>query len=338
MKADEVKANVSILQLVCRDTQLKKVAWTGGGEWAGPCPFCGGKDRFRVQPFRKEGGKYFCRGCGENRWHDVIDYVMLRDGVDFKEALKRLSPGKLDIEQKEDKFNNDEFNIRQWVQASYEFLELGVDHLWREEGEEARNYLHWRGLSDESLKRWLIGYNPENGYGKAEEWGIPTQEKIFLPKGIVIPCHDAHGLHYLKIRRRSGNSKYLLLKGGKIWPFGMETYLNTAYGFLFEGEFDVMLAYQTGFTGVGYASLPAGQQIKTDCQYYFQGIEDVIVVYDSDLAGQKAANKLCSKSHHFHKANLLPQGNDLTEFFQITGSMEEVFLYLYNQLDLIGNT
>lgn len=335
MNAEDVKAKVNMLQLVNQDTQLKKVAWTGGGEWAGPCPFCGGEDRFRVQPSHPDGGRYFCRGCGENRWHDVIDYVMLRDRVDFQEALIRLTPNKTTPQHKEEKHKTEKIDIPQWVQASCEFLELCVDHLWGEAGKRAREYLHWRGLNDESLERWLIGYNPVDGYGVAEEWGIPTEEKIFLPKGIVISCHDAHGLHYLKVRRRSGNPKYLLLKGGKIWPFGLETYIHTVYGFLFEGEFDVMLAYQTGYTGVGYASLPAGQPIRTDYQYFFKGIEDVIVSYDSDLEGQKAANKLC-RLLHFHKSNLYPKGNDLTEFFQLTGSMEDVFLYLYNQLDLVG--
>jgi DNA primase len=335
MDTETIKAKVNILKFVHGDTKLRKVAWTGGGEWAGPCPFCGGKDRFRVQPFHPQGGRYFCRGCGENRWHDVIDYVMIRDRIDFQEALKRIDPSKIALQQKAEETKVEEINLPQWVEASYEFLALCVDHLWGEEGKRARNYLQWRGLTEESMKHWLLGYNPANSDGVAEEWGIPTQEKIFLPKGIVIPCQDAHGLHYLKVRRRSGSPKYLLLKGGKIWPFGLETYMNTAYGFLFEGEFDVMLAYQTGFTGVGYASLPAGQPIRKDYQYYFNGIEDVIVAFDSDLEGQKAANKLC-KPPHFHKSNLYPQGNDLTELFQQTGSIEAVFHYLYDQLELVS--
>lgn len=335
MDVEAIKANVDLLQLISQDTHLTKVAATGGSEYAGSCPFCGGEDRFRLQPFRPKCGRWYCRGCGQGRWHDVIDYVMLRDRVDFQEALEQLAPNMTTPHQKEEKHKNEEIDRPQWVQVSYEFLELCVDHLWGEEGKGARDYLYWRGLNDESLRHWLIGFNPTNGYGLAEEWGIPTEEKIFLPKGIVIPCHDAQGLHYLKIRRGAGKPKYLLLKGGKIWPFGLETYMNTAYGFLFEGEFDVMLAIQTGFTGVGYASLPAGQPIRTDYQYYFEGIEHVIVAYDSDIEGQKAANKLC-KPPHFHKSNLFPQGNDLTEFFQRTGSMEEVFQYLYKQLDLIG--
>ena len=39
-----------MLALVGRDTQLRRVATTHGGEWAGPCPFCGGRDRFQAKP------------------------------------------------------------------------------------------------------------------------------------------------------------------------------------------------------------------------------------------------------------------------------------------------
>ena len=41
----------NILDLVKSDVpSIKRVANTNGGEWAGPCPFCGGEDRFRVWP------------------------------------------------------------------------------------------------------------------------------------------------------------------------------------------------------------------------------------------------------------------------------------------------
>ena len=333
--ADDVKAEVNILQLVCRDTRLKKVAWTGGGEWAGPCPFCGGKDRFRVQPFHPDGGRYFCRGCGENHWHDVIDYVMTRDQINFQEALSQLAPNKIAHTDNKVTIKSTEIDHPQWLQSSYEFLGICVDRLWSDEGQRARNYLYWRGLNDESLMHWHLGYNPADSYGVLDEWGIPGDGKLFLPKGIVIPCHDAEGLHYLKIRRRTGDPKYLLLKGGNTWPFGLDTYLHTVYGFIFEGEFDVMLAYQTGFTGVGYASLPAGQPIKTDYQHFFNGIEDAIVAFDTDGEGQSAADKMC-KLPHFHKAKPYPMGNDLTEYFQLSEGMKEVFKYLYEQLDLIA--
>ena len=45
-----LKRKVNLLSLIGSNVSLHKVARTGGGEYAGPCPFCGGTNRFRVQP------------------------------------------------------------------------------------------------------------------------------------------------------------------------------------------------------------------------------------------------------------------------------------------------
>src|SRR2546430_13712324 len=90
-----IKQRTGLLGLIGADTRLKKVASTGGGEYAGPCPFCGGRDRFRVQP---EKGRWWCRGCsGGPRWQDAIGYVRRREGLGFAEACERLgaSPSEL---------------------------------------------------------------------------------------------------------------------------------------------------------------------------------------------------------------------------------------------------
>src|SRR6266508_118235 len=84
-----IKERIDLLELIGRDTRLKRVASTRGGEYAGACPFCGGKDRLRVQPARR---RWWCRGClGGERWQDAIAYIQRRDGVcDFAEACRRL--------------------------------------------------------------------------------------------------------------------------------------------------------------------------------------------------------------------------------------------------------
>ena len=81
---EAIKQRTDLLGLIGADTRLKKVASTGGGEYAGPCPFCGGRDRFRVQP---EKGRWWCRGCSDGpRWQDAIGYVRRREGLGFAEA------------------------------------------------------------------------------------------------------------------------------------------------------------------------------------------------------------------------------------------------------------
>src|SRR3954467_10838503 len=80
------RGQVDLLDLIGRDTRLKKIAGTRGGEYAGPCPSCGGDDRFRVQPAQ---GLWWCRSCRDH-WSDAIDYVRWRSGCSFVEACHEL--------------------------------------------------------------------------------------------------------------------------------------------------------------------------------------------------------------------------------------------------------
>ena len=83
----DLKQRADLLALIGRDTQLRKAATTRGGEYEGPCPFCGGRDRLRVQP---ERGLWWCRQCSGDRWQDAIAYVMRRDGSTFPQAYAAL--------------------------------------------------------------------------------------------------------------------------------------------------------------------------------------------------------------------------------------------------------
>jgi DNA primase len=256
---------------------------------------------------------------------------MRRNNVEFIEALSILAPSgdHLFVEKSH---SPHEVVRAKWADAALQFVEQCQPQLWGDEGKGARAYLHWRGLNDDTLKLWAIGYNPSNGYGVPEQWGLHPDTRIKIPKGIVIPCQDAAGMHYIKIRQQKGDPKYHILKGGQGWIYGGQTYRDATTAFLFEGEFDVMLAFQTGFTGVGYASLPASQKVTKAYQPFFESIIDVIVAYDNDEPGQKAADRLC-RMPHFHKAESFPYGKDLTEFAQMEGDVLE---WLYRQVELLG--
>jgi hypothetical protein len=86
-----VKERTDLLALIEPATDLRKVA---AREYAGPCPRCGGKDRFRLHLDKG----WFCRHCtGEPgasaHWMDALDFVMWHDGVNFVEAYERLGGG-----------------------------------------------------------------------------------------------------------------------------------------------------------------------------------------------------------------------------------------------------
>ena len=78
-----------LLRLIEPDTTLIRIANTHGGEYAGPCPFCGGADRFHVVP---EEGKWYCGQCTP-RGGDAIDYVQRREQVAFEAAVDLVLGG-----------------------------------------------------------------------------------------------------------------------------------------------------------------------------------------------------------------------------------------------------
>jgi CHC2 zinc finger len=79
---DALKTTINLLDLIGRDTVLKRAAVTNGGEYAGPCPLCNdGTDRFRVWP-NADPPRFWCRIC--NASGDVIGYIQQRDDVSFR--------------------------------------------------------------------------------------------------------------------------------------------------------------------------------------------------------------------------------------------------------------
>jgi DNA primase len=315
----------TLFDLASHDTTLKKAATTNGGEYVGPCPFCGGgEDRFHVWP-HEEKPRFWCRVC--DRKGDVIDYVRERDGLSYKGAL--LALGGDDVGAHNAPLPPQPGTDRtKWTEAALDLIEASIHHLKGPEGAKARAYLHKRGLSDETLAGACIGYNPEDVDGDPREWG--TAEKVYIPRGIVIPNQDETGLHYVKIRKPIGEKKYIQVTGSRGWLYGGMTCKGHDEAFLFEGEFDALLAYQTGLA-VGCCSIPAGQDLKPEYSRYFQHTERLIIAFDGDEPGRKGAAKICAHSNLFYDAGPLPQGKDLTEYAQAGGDVLDWLLQQINK-------
>src|SRR5450432_3998626 len=145
---------MNLYELISQNTSLRRVAATNGGEYAGPCPFCGGKDRFRVWPNSERPG-FWCRGCGKRG--DAIQYLRERDGLTFHEAQAQLTPGALFEEAlattsvKKAKAKNvkpasplsdDGSPSWEWQTEAKILCRLACRTLWSPEGNQALAYLH----------------------------------------------------------------------------------------------------------------------------------------------------------------------------------------------------
>lgn len=92
-RAIEQARSINLVQLVGRYSQLRRKS---GDEWEGPCPKCGGANRFVV-----DGRGWFCRQChpfdAAHGWYGPIDFVMWQHGLQFREAVAFLTGVQMSI-------------------------------------------------------------------------------------------------------------------------------------------------------------------------------------------------------------------------------------------------
>lgn len=206
----------------------------GGGEWAGPCPSCGGTDRFVVWPEHRSGatgGKYLCRGCSPEGG-DAIQFLRNFQGLTYREACEALQ-----VESRKDTARGTRSPVKeqpwtpeperlpseQWKQRAVSFLAECQQHLSSEAGRAA---LHGRALSMDFALSHGLGWNPADRYEAPEAWGLEAwvnskgnMGKLYLPSGLLISTFRKSGPVAVKIRRRDwqpGDTwpKYQAIRGG----------------------------------------------------------------------------------------------------------------------------
>lgn len=200
----EAARQVSVLHLVEPDTTLVRIAGTGGGEYAGPCPFCGGADRFHVTP---AAGKWFCRQCAP-RGGDAIDYVMRRQNIAFQEAITYLTgqtslPARPAAAVYAPPRAAPAWTRPAWQHAAQLLAEQARWALAALEGAEARAYLTGRGLAPAAWQAWRLGFRRawHTARGAALPaltlpWHAPTGEIMAVQYRFCDPAlgkHDRFG-------------------------------------------------------------------------------------------------------------------------------------------------
>ena len=308
-----IKRNTDLLALIGRDTQLKKVASTKGGEWAGPCPFCGGQDRFRVWPSADRPG-WWCRQCEKHG--DAIAYIMQRDSADFRTACQHLG-GERPKPTPAARPGLEPLN-EDWQNAAVQIMVDCASALWEPEGERARRWLKARGLADETLKGHYIGFNHASR----------TLHGLWVPRGITIP-HWQESLNRLwgiKIRLSTNRSdKYRAIKRSSPSLYLADNLVGRDMAVICEGEFDALLLAQEASDLVGVAALgSAGNKVRAiDAGLPFLlNVKRLLVATDNDEEGERAAAYLLERTERARRLRPL-QGNDVTDFWKGGGDLRE---------------
>lgn len=152
---------VDLLRLIEPDTQLTRIANTRGGEYAGPCPFCGGVDRFHIAPAL---GRWYCRQCAP-RGGDAIDYVRRRHRASFTEAVALLTgqhwqaqrTARPPVTRSPTAVT---WPLAVWQREAERLIAEGQHRLAdASAGAAGRRYLATRGIAPPTWQAWQLGFS-----------------------------------------------------------------------------------------------------------------------------------------------------------------------------------
>jgi DNA primase len=332
-----------LLQIAERYTRLKRVASSGGGEWAGPCPIPGcrcDRDGFRVQPQQK---RWLCRNCTNGKWQDAIALIMRIEQLPFGEAVQRLigsfsATFPVQIAPPIEPISLPPNPA--WRKRANEVILRAQKLLWSPAGAQAitwdtpvtdnclrlspLDWLRQRGLKDEIIQKYRLGYIPHNARDAAQNWGI-SGKPVFLSKGITLPGMVGEVCWYLKVRRPRGKPKYLHVLGSHPALF-MVNALSAYETIMFcEGEFDALLLTQEAGNLAGIATFGSAAQHLDMAAWgwYLLNARRFLVAYDIDGKSESGASGLLNlrQAIRTNIPQLQPADKDLTDFYKSGGDL-----------------
>ena len=153
---DRVRDAVDMVQVVSEKTDLRRV----GTRWTGLCPFH--DERTPSFSVNAEEKLYYCFGCGEGG--DAFKFVQQTDALEFQEAVELLADRfGVQVEREEDDPGAEQRRRRR--ERLHKLLDRAASFYaayFRDsaEAQPARDYLASRGLSDDVLREFRVGYSP----------------------------------------------------------------------------------------------------------------------------------------------------------------------------------
>ncbi|MDX2145033.1 MAG: DNA primase [Rhodospirillaceae bacterium] len=342
---DEIRERLSVSSVVSRRVKLIK----RGREFVGLSPFTNEKTpSFTVND---EKGFYHCFSSGEHG--DIFTFLMKTQGLAFPEAVERLAEEAGVEMPRQDARQIEEITratkLREAVDAACMFFQAA---LQKPEGKRALEYLRGRGLGDEIIQKYRLGYAPSGNALKNELKRRGFAEDVLLENRLISPGQEGRDsfdffrdrvmFPILDARGRpvafggrvlgEGEPKYLnspetplFHKGGLLYGLSLArpAINDKGQAIVCEGYMDVIALAQAGFAN---AVAPLGTALtETQLDLLWKLVPEPIMCFDGDKAGQRAAARVAAlalpkllpgKSLQFA---LLPSGQDPDDLVRRSG-------------------
>ncbi len=364
---DEIRNRLTCSSVVGRRVRLVKK----GREFSGLCPFHNEKSpSFFVND---DKGFFHCFGCGAHG--DVIGFQMRIDNMGFPEAVEKLAeeaglevPRSTPVDAAREERRK---TLADVVEAAAAWFE---QQLWSGAGRVGLEYFRRRGLGDETIRVFRLGYAPDGR--DALRQALKKQgfeEDMMLEAGLLSKPEDGRdsfdffrGRVMFPIAERRGR---VIAFGGRILGDGQPKYLNSRDTPLFdkgrnlyafdkarvgvrdgaepivaEGYMDVIALHAAGFRG---AVAPLGTALtEGQLDLAWRLAPEPIICLDGDAAGQRAARRAAERALPLLKPGrslrfaTMPPGEDPDTLLQSRGrvAVEEVLKAARPLVDVIWST
>ncbi len=356
---DELRARISIVDVVGAKVKLVKK----GREYQGLCPFHNEKTpSFTVNEAK---GFYHCFGCGAHG--DILKFEMDANGLPFMDAIQKLAH---QAGVSVPKFSQTDKNEAEEKKSLYEIMEQAClffeKNLYMPVGAEGLKYFREkRGLTDEIIKKFRLGYAPNNNGLMAHLKSLGIDEKDLNELGLMTIPEDKTRRNHDFFRNRvmipiTNKQGKIIAFGGRVMEKIEPKYLNSPETPIFnkrrnlfnldkaresgykekkliisEGYMDVIALDRYGFS---YAVAPLGTAL-TEEQIIeaWKVTNEPILCLDGDAPGTKAAMRTVDRVLPILKAGyslkflFLPENMDPDEYLEAYG--KESFASLLNKTE-----
>lgn len=310
---DDLRRRADIESTVSSYVSLKRK----GKILTGLCPFHNEKTpSFTVYP---ETQSYYCFGCGNGG--DVITFIRNIENLDYMEAVKLLAD-RHGVSMPQDGYDSGLSKKRtEMYGANREAARFFHAKLYSPEGRQGLEYFYSRGLTDDTIRRFGLGYAPDSwhdlenylvskGYSQQLLYEanilrstVKNGKRYYydaFKNRAMFPVIDLRGnviafsgrrIHDSDSDRKYVNTSDTLVykKGSNLFALNFAKKSKSDSIILCEGNLDVISLHQAGFTNAVAGLGTALTEEQAHLLSHYAG--EIFICYDSDEAGQKATRK-----------------------------------------------